>query len=250
MIYLHKILPALLSPTVIGLVLLLFLFFRHKHWKSLLALIAVSVLITPAMSNLAMRYLEKDWSLMTPIQAKKTEVIIVLSGTLKSGKNPEQFEWGDADRFLAGIDLFKEGRGDLLMFTRGLLPWSKNSLSEGEILKARAIEFGVPEKYILLTDFAGNTELEAMSARQTLPDTVQHVTLVTSAFHMNRAKLVFEKSGLIVNPYPVDFKQNYDHFTVMDLIPRSDGINTWSWACREIMGRMYYRVKLALKNIK
>ncbi|MEK9963864.1 MAG: YdcF family protein, partial [Betaproteobacteria bacterium] len=229
MIYLHKILPALLSPTVIGIVLLAILFFQGRHWKSLLALVAVSVLITPAISNFAVRYIEKDWSPTTPEQAEKTDVIIVLSGILKSGKNHEQLEWEDADRFLGGIDLFKEGTGDLLMFTRGLLPWSKNSLSEGEILKTRAIEFGIPEKYILLTEYAENTEQEAISARRILPDTIQRITLVTSAFHMNRAKLVFEKSGLLVDPFPVDVKQNFDQFTIMDLIPGSAGIDQWSW---------------------
>ena len=246
MIYLHKILPALLSPTIIGIVLLAILFFQGRHWKSLLALVTVSVLITPVISNFAIRYIEKDWSPTTPEQTEKTDVIIVLSGMLKSGKNHEQLEWEDADRFLGGIDLFKEGKGDLLMFTRGLLPWSKNSLSEGEILKARAIEFGIPEKYILLTEYGENTEQEAISARRTLPDTIQRITLVTSAFHMNRAKLVFEKSGLLVNPFPVDFKQNFDQFTIMDLIPGSAGIDQWSWVCREIMGRMYYRIKLAI----
>ena len=246
MIYLHKILPALLSPTIIGIVLLAILFFQGRHWKSLLALVTVSVLITPVISNFAIRYIEKDWSPTTPEQTEKTDVIIVLSGMLKSGKNHEQLEWEDADRFLGGIDLFKEGKGDLLMFTRGLLPWSKNSLSEGEILKTRAIEFGIPEKHILLTEYAENTEQEAISARRTLPDTIQRITLVTSAFHMNRAKLVFEKSGLLVNPFPVDFKQNFDQFTIMDLIPGSAGIDQWSWVCREIMGRMYYRIKLAI----
>jgi uncharacterized SAM-binding protein YcdF (DUF218 family) len=246
MIYLHKILPALLSPTVIGIVLLAILFFQGRHWKSLLLLVTVSVLITPVISNFAIRYIEKDWSPTTAEQAEKTDVIIVLSGMLKSGKNHEQLEWEDADRFFGGIDLFKEGKGNLLMFTRGLLPWSKNSTSEGEILKVRAIEFGIPEKYILLTGYAENTEQEAISARQALPDTARHVTLVTSAFHMNRAKLVFESSGLAVNPYPVDFKQNYDQITIMDLIPGSAGIDQWSWVCREILGRMYYRIKLAL----
>jgi uncharacterized SAM-binding protein YcdF (DUF218 family) len=246
MIYLHKILPALLSPTIIGIVLLAILFFQGRHWKSLLALVAVSVLITPAISNFAVRYIEKDWSPTTPEQAEKTDVIIVLSGMLKSGKNHEQLEWEDADRFLGGIDLFKEGKGNVLMFTRGLLPWSKNSTSEGEILKVRAIEFGIPEKHILLTDYAENTEQEAISARQALPDTVRHVTLVTSAFHMNRAKLVFENSGLVVNPYPVDFKQNYDRFTAVDLVPSAKALFDWSWVCREIMGRIYYRIKLAL----
>ena len=88
MIYLHKILPALLSPTIIGIVLLAILFFQGRHWKSLLALVAVSVLITPAISNFAVRYIEKDWSPTTPEQAEKTDVIIVLSGMLKSGKKP------------------------------------------------------------------------------------------------------------------------------------------------------------------
>ena len=250
MIYLHKILPALLSPTIIGIVLLAILFFQGRHWKSLLALVTVSVLITPVISNFAIRYIEKDWSPTTPEQTEKTDVIIVLSGMLKSGKNHEQLEWEDADRFLGGIDLFKEGKGDLLMFTRGLLPWSKNSLSEGEILKTRAIEFGIPEKYILLTDYAENTEQEATSARETLPDSAQHVTIVTSAFHMNRAKLVFENTGLVVNPFPVDFKQNYDQFAAIDLLPNAKALYDWSWVCREIMGRMYYRIKLALKNIE
>jgi uncharacterized SAM-binding protein YcdF (DUF218 family) len=246
MIYLHKILPALLSPTLIGIVLLVILFFQGRHWKSLLALVAVSALITPAISNFAVRYIEKDWSPITPEKAEKTDVIIVLSGMLKSGKNHEQLEWEDADRFLGGIDLFKEGKGNVLMFTRGLLPWSKNPTSEGEILKVRAIEFGIPEKHILLTDYAENTEQEAISARQALPDTVRHVTLVTSAFHMNRAKLVFENSGLVVHPYPVDFKQNYDQFTAVDLVPSAKALHDWSWVFREIMGRIYYRIKLAL----
>jgi uncharacterized SAM-binding protein YcdF (DUF218 family) len=250
MIYLHKILPALLSPTVIGIVLLAILFFRGRHWKSLLVLVAVSILITPVMSNLAVRYIEKDWGSTTPEQAEKTDAIIVLNGILRYGKNPEQFEWKDADRFFGGIDLFKEGKGDLLIFTKGLLPWSKNSISEGQILKARAIEFGIPEKHILLTDYARNTEQEAISARQILPDTIQRITLVTSAYHMNRAKLVFEKSGLVVNPYPVDFKQNYDQFTAVDLVPSAKALHDWSWVYREIMGRMYYQLKLVLKNIK
>jgi uncharacterized SAM-binding protein YcdF (DUF218 family) len=250
MIYLHKILPALVSPTVIGLALLFIFFFRHKHWIPLLALVAVSVLITPAMSNLAIRYIEKDWSSTAPEQAEKTDAIIVLNGILRSGKNPGQLEWKDADRFFGGIDLFKEGKGNLIIFTKALLPWSKNSISEGEVLKARAIEFGIPEKHILLTGYAGNTEQEAISARRILPDTIQRITLVTSAYHMNRAKLVFEKSGLVVNPYPVDFKQNYDQFTPLDLVPSAKAIYDWSWVCREIMGRMYYRIKLALKNIK
>ena len=210
----------------------------------------VSVLITPAMSNLAIRYVEKDWIPIPPEQAEKTDVIIVLSGILKPGKSPEQLEWKDADRFFGGIDLFKEGKGSRIIFTRGLLPWWKDSVSEGEILKTRAIELGIQEKYILLTDYAENTEQEAISARQKLSDTVQRITLVTSAYHMNRAKFVFEKAGFLVNPYPVDFKQSYDQFTIMDLIPGSEGLDSWSWALREIMGRMYYQIKLALKNIK
>ena len=50
-----------------------------------------------------------------------------------------------------------------------------------------------------------NTAEEAAAIRQLLP-TGARVLLVTSAFHMRRAQRLFERQGLKVLPFPVDFQ--------------------------------------------
>ena len=47
-------------------------------------------------------------------------------------------DWGDPDRFFAGIDILKSGKARNLIFTRGKMPWS-DIPPEGEILKAKAM---------------------------------------------------------------------------------------------------------------
>ena len=48
------------------------------------------------------------------------------------------------------------------------------------------------------------------------------IILVTSAFHMPRAQMLFEKEGFEVVPYPVDFKSlTTDSLTFMDYLPNA-----------------------------
>ena len=54
-------------------------------------------------------------------------------------------EWGDPDRFFAGIDVLKSGKAPILIFTRGKMPWSSLP-AEGELLKAKAVELGINDR--------------------------------------------------------------------------------------------------------
>ena len=58
---------------------------------------------------------------------------------------------------LAGISLFKENKAPNLILTRGYLPWSVGK-PEGEHLKDIAIDLGIPEHKILLTEIVQNTD--------------------------------------------------------------------------------------------
>ena len=51
-----------------------------------------------------------------------------------------------------------------------------------------------------------NTADEAVAIRRLLPARQSRVLLVTSAFHMRRAQRLFERQGLQVLPFPVDFQ--------------------------------------------
>ena len=70
------------------------------------------------------------------------------------------------------------------------------------------------------------------------------IILVTSAFHMHRSKYLFQKQGLNVIPYPVDFKSTNKKFTFLDLVPTVHALSNTSNFIRENIGRLYYKIIL------
>ena len=78
-----------------------------------------------------------------------------------------------------------------------------------------------------------------------ISSTQKRIILVTSAFHMNRAKKIFEREGITVLPYPVDFKGSKSFFSLfrnpLNLIPSSFHLHKSSSAIREIIGRIIYQ---------
>ena len=72
------------------------------------------------------------------------------------------------------------------------------------MLKEYAITNGIPSEKILVTKDVVNTAVEAVAVRELISPS-KRIILVTSAFHMYRAKRLFEKQGFIVIPYKVDY---------------------------------------------
>ena len=245
MIYLHKILPLIASP----LFLIFFLIILGTIIKSKkITLFGVVVLILcslPIISVKLTAYLEKDYTLQDASAINNADAIVVLSGMLKTIKVDDKlkYEFGGAvDRILSGIDLFKNNKASLLILTKGQVPWSLG-IPEGEYLKEFAIKFGVPKESILLTDNAQNTDQEAKSVKKLLNSNDAKVILITSAFHMPRAKKVFEASNIKVIPFAVDFKSSNIKLTFMGFIPSAKSFSGTSYFVKEIIGRLYYRLK-------
>ena len=70
------------------------------------------------------------------------------------------------------------------------MPWSVG-IAEGEYLKELAIKYGVSEENIILTDEVQNTDQEAKAIKKILSNENARIILVTSAFHMPRARKSF-----------------------------------------------------------
>ena len=125
---------------------------------------------------------------------------------------PSAVEWSDlVDRFDAGIALWQAGRAQLLVFTRGHLPWRSAARLPGEVMAEAAASGGIPGDRILLTREVMDTDGEAQAVAALLcarlgGEHMRSVILVTSAFHMRRARLLFARTGLQVTPFPVDFQ--------------------------------------------
>ena len=155
-----------------------------------------------------MKRLEHPYQPIPISSLKENEAIIVLSGMVrKVGNNKHSiYEFKDPDRFFAGIDLIKQSKSNKLIFTAGQLPWTVNGLPEGYILKKKAVSLGIPGE-IIVTEKVKNTYEESIAVTKLIPNNTS-IILVTSAYHMDRSKYLFEKQGFDVTPYPVDFKSS------------------------------------------
>ena len=191
MIYLHKLLPLIVSP--LGLVILLIILgiaFR----RSIIVVLSCFVLLASALpltAQLIWQGLEQQHPPKVLDRLGSYDAVVVLSGMLSGFKHKGIFrsEWVDPDRFFAGLEVLKSGKANTLIFTRGSLPWG-NLQAEGELLKIKAIEMGVNETQIILSDTVSNTAEEAQAVKELMEENgIDKILLITSSFHMPRAKL-------------------------------------------------------------
>ncbi len=198
-------------------------------------------------ADLLWKFIEYPWQRIDEHDAPTADAIIVLSseGRPQAPGKSNIYEWGDPDRYLAGIRLFQKGKAPKLFFTGGTTPFGKELKDEGILYKEHAISLGIPSYAISTTRKVVNTAQEAIEIRRNLNqiNSSSEILLVTSAFHMKRAKKLFERQGFLVHPFPVDFN-NYRVSrwqSPYKWIPNARSLNRSSNALREVLGRIIYR---------
>ena len=245
MIYLHKILPIFVLPIMLVIIVILIGLIKNKKKLIYIAIGVIYIISTPIFSNTFFKLVEGN-EYRKPISAiESAYAIVVLSGMLQINElgDSTYIEWGDPDRFFGGIALFKAGKAQRLVFTGGKMPWDKAKKTEGEVLKEYAISNGIPSQKILVTKDVENTADEAVAVKKLISPS-KRIILVTSAFHMLRAKRLFEKQGIEVIPYRVDFKvTGKSRLTILDFLPSTDNTQLTEIGIREIIGRLFYIIK-------
>ena len=244
MIFLHKILPLFVMPILVFILIILFSTFKGFKKLTYSSLFLFYVVSTPIFSNLIMKQVEGEYEFGKFENQNKADAIVVLSGIMRINEfeNDYKIEWGDTDRFFKGIELYNFNKSNIIVFTGGKSPYHKTKKSEGDILKEYAIKFGVKEEDILITKEVLNTSDESYAVTDLIGNK-KTIILITSAFHMSRAKSLFEKQGHIVIPYKVDFKTPPKlSWNFIDFIASSGGLRKTEIALREVLGRLYYRI--------
>ena len=247
MIYLHKLLPLIVSPLGLLISLMLLALLLRRQWPMYWALLILLVCSFPLTARSIWVGLESEYQYQPPTTLPKADAVLVLSGMLRGFETQDGYvtEWGDPDRFFVGLQLVKLGKADRLIFTRGQMPWS-NSPPEGEILKQKALETGISSDRILLTSIVSNTAEESLAVKDLMAEYgLTKIILVTSSFHLPRAKLLFDKAGVDTYPYPTDFKAASRDVTWLHFIPSADAFRETSNGIREYIGRFYYWLKFA-----
>ena len=246
MLILHKVLPVFLLPLGISMAIIFFGTIFRKWlfvWLGLLLLWALSM---PLVGDSLIRQVE-DYETRLAVEAlDEADAVVVLGGQLLQMPGVPYGEWGHAaDRFEGGLEVFRAGKAPLLFFMGAKLPWETGAASEGKLLAERAVRLGIPRSKICVSPIVGNTADEAAEVQKMLaPVENPDIILVTSAFHMRRASFLFQEAGMIVQPFPVDFRTpRYKELTVIDFLPSAEALEKSEIAIRELLGLFYYKVK-------
>lgn len=122
----------------------------------------------------------------------KSDAIVVVSG-------------GDTKaRTAAGIELYKNGWGDTLIFSGAAQ--DKTGPSNAVAMQLQAIQAGVPNSAIIIDEKAESTQQNAQNTKTIVASRgYRDIILVTSGYHQRRASLEFNKQAENVNirNYPV-----------------------------------------------
>lgn len=245
MIYLNKLLPLFILPLSIIFVFIVIGLIKNKKILIYTGLVILYILSINIFSSNFFKFIEGSEKRVLINEIEKVDAIVVLSGMLNINEDEDStfIDWGDPDRYFAGINLFKKGKSEKIIFTGAKLPWEINKINEGQILKKFAIKDGIDSNSIIVTKIVENTADEAEAVSKIIKKNSK-IILVTSAFHMKRSKYLFEKKGIIVFPYKVDYKISRNKkITILDFIPSANNLQIVELGFREIIGNLYYRLK-------
>ena len=250
MIQLRHILPYFLFPVSIILMFLYWGVIKKSRPAIVASLIILLLTSNPLLSNAFLALLEQGQVRKSPREVEIADAIVVLSGMIVpvNSTNGQIYEWTDPDRFFAGLELVKHGKSDRIIFTCGKVSDLDLSKCEGEILSAHAQDFGIQADKIIITSSVLNTQQEAQAVKKIMiKNAFNKIILVTSAFHMSRAKKIFESYGIQLETYPVDSKFSMSNFGINDLLPDASSLYAFQIGIKELIGRAYY--SFTIKNI-
>jgi len=232
--FLRKLAEGLMLPIgFCGLLILAAVVLRRRR----IAVVAVVVLYgfsTDVAGVSLLRPLEHYYKAMPVAEAPRSDAIVVLAGGLIRGYSPAGLQWGnDANRFFTGVDLARAQRAPVLVVSEGMLP------RDGPVLRAAAVRDGIAPERVVITREVLTTEDESRAVSE-IPG-IHSILLVTSAFHMPRAALLFRSRGFDVRPFPTDQRvPEVFRPDLTSLVPTAGGLGNTETALREYYGLMVY----------
>jgi len=244
--FLKTLLSSLLLPPGNGLALLVLAAFRRrKRWAFGMALCGGLLLLLqslPLVGAALMGTLEDRAGAWLPETAGAQAIVVLGSGLIRP--DPEFGGETASERTLVrtrrGAQLAREtGLPVLVSGGRPLRAEQSEAAVMADILES---EFGVAVRWQEgeSVDTAANARL---SARMLAPEGVTRILLVTQAFHMPRARLLFEAQGFEVIPVPTHFvSKNARGFDASSLFPGAAALLNSYYALHEWLGIAWIRL--------
>ena len=203
----------------------------------------------PIVANVNLHLLEGDTALSPKELANPSaQAIVILSG----GRNAAAPEYNNQDtvslptleRVRYGAWLQRHTRLPLLV-TGGTV-FDASRPAEAELIQhILAEEYQLPAQWLEVN--SRNSWENAVLSQAILKEAgIKRIYLVTQAWHMPRAQMVFEAVGLEVIPAPTGFLHGHGDSgipLILDFLPASDALQANYKFAHELMGIVWYRLR-------
>lgn len=239
----------LLPPLSLLLILALGIFLFHRRYAVAKALLLTGfgllwIMSTPYFAEGALHLLEAHTAALDNRQS--ADAIVILGGGTYffAPEYGGQHTIGEASlvRLRYGAKLQRE-TGKPILVTGGK-PLG-NSVSEAQQMRVvLEQDFHVPVRWI--EDGSDNTFENALYSFRLLQSAGIHkIYLVTHAWHMPRSADIFRRAGFEVIEAPTAFTTRYE-IDLLAFLPRAESMGQSKIFVHELIGMLWYRVKLAL----
>lgn len=254
MYYLNKAIWSLANPTIVLWVLIalgVYGVLARKPQKIFRVLLVGSLALmwlwmTPLMMLILGVPLEREWLVDGKVPKVETfpsaDAIVLLGGGMGGATNVSEYAemCSGSDRPWQAARLYRAGKAPKIIVSGRGNEWSTKDF---------LVDMGVPTNALVFLDEPRNTEQEAKAISRLFDcsNSKPKVLLVTSAWHMKRAKLMFEKyaSVLDVVPAPADFEAVTTFaygFRITGLIPDCSSMASCECYFHEWLGYWGYKL--------
>jgi uncharacterized SAM-binding protein YcdF (DUF218 family) len=198
---------------------------------------------TPYIATYLMSGLERDYPPASVQNLPVSDAIVLLGGAVRgrAANNTLADLSGVGDRVLYAAAAFHAGKAPKIVVTGGAQP---GEIPEASLTRELLVALAVPSHSIVMEP---RNRVTRDNRRYTGPRLermgVKSILLVTSAFHMRRAMLVFEPLGLQVYPAATDYQVlvGDDLLVLSNFLPSVKALQRSSWAFHEFVGYWYYQ---------
>lgn len=101
------------------------------------------------------------------------------------------------ERVKTSVNAYKKGRIKKIIFmggTNGVSNQNNSTIPEAIKMKELALSLGVKEEDILIDDTSNNTFENIENAMKLLPSDINHISIITSEFHLKRCYAILKKN--------------------------------------------------------
>jgi uncharacterized SAM-binding protein YcdF (DUF218 family) len=251
MFWIGKAIGIFLHPLLWIIVLLAFTAYTKKDKRK--AVLAIATLFS-------LVFFSNIWiisNLMAPFhyppnpmkEKEQYETGILLGGITSYDRTSKQGYFNiSSDRFIQAALLFKKGHIKYILVSGGQNGvFKEDDFSEAGFIKKHLIDLGIPSENILIEEASRNTVENAKFCKPILKTNQldnNEIVLITSAFHMQRAKSIFEQEGYQIRAFPCAFSllPGATQFKLHHLLPTTKAMDWWQTFLKELIGRLYYMI--------